>query len=385
MVWKKINDNFSVLKQISFLGIGNIIPTIIAAGFWFYIASLVGDEIYGEIIYYLTIAGIASGITMLGAPSSLNVLAAKGERMLPTFSTITFTISAIGAITVFFIFYNPGASIHVFSYVIFALITAEFLGRKLFKTYMKMTIIQKGLMVCFAILLYHLIGNDGIILGIAFSFIPFVVLYFKEFRNNKINFKDLKPKKKFILNNYLLYFSRMFSSSADKLIIAPIFGFAILGNYALGMQFYMVFLIIPSIIFQYIVPQDASGNPSIVLKKITVLISIGIAILGLLFSPEIIKIMFPGFLEAVSIVQIISLGVIPGTINYMYISKFLGSLQNKVILISSSIFLVSIILGMLILGEFYGVYGIATAFVLASTMESIFLIIANKFYKIQSE
>lgn len=383
MGWKKITKNFSVLKEISFLGVGNIIPTIIAAGFWFYIASLVGDKVYGEITYYLTIAGIASGITMLGAPSTLNVYAAKGERILPTLSAIVFTISAIGAITVFFIIYNLGASIHVFSYVIFALITAEFLGRKLFKTYMKMTIIQKGLMVCFAIILYYLIGNDGIILGIALSFVPFSVLYLKEFRNNKINFTDLKPKKKFILNNYLLQFSRMFSSSVDKIIIAPVFGFAILGNYALGMQFYMVFLIIPSIIFQYIVPQDASGNPSIVLKKITVLASVGIAVLGIIFSPEIIKIMFPEFLEAVSIVQIISLGVIPGTINYMYISKFLGNLQNKIILMSSSIFLVSIILGMLILGKFYDVYGIAAAFVLAGTMESIFLIIVNKFYKIQ--
>ncbi len=78
----------------------------------------------------------------------------------------------------------------------------------------------------------------------------------------------------------------MFSSSADKLIIAPIFGFTILGNYALGMQFYMMFLIIPSIIFQYIVPQDASGNPSIVLKKITVLISVGITVLGIIFHPK---------------------------------------------------------------------------------------------------
>jgi Na+-driven multidrug efflux pump len=92
--------------------------------------------------------------------------------------------------------------------------------------------------------------------------------------------------------------------------------------------------------------------------------------------------MFPEFLEAVSIVQIVSLGVIPGTINYMYISKFRGNLQNKIILISSSIFLVSIIFGMLILGKFYDVHGIAAAFVLASTMESVFLIIVNKFYKI---
>ena len=148
------------------------------------------------------------------------------------------------------------------------------------------------------------------------------------------------------------------------------------------MQFYMMFLIIPSIVFQYIVPHDASGNSSIVLKKITVLTSVGIAILAIIFSPEIIKIMFPKFLEAVLIVQIVSLGVIPGTINYMYISRFLGRLENKIILMSSGIFLISIILGMLILGKFYDVYGIAAAFVLANTMESVFLIIINKFYKI---
>ena len=145
MVWKKINEHFSTLKQISFLGIANIVPTIIAFSFWIYIASLVGDEIYGEIIYYLTIAGIGSGITMLGAPSTLNVYAAKGERLIPIFSTIIFTVSAIGALTVFFIFHNPGASIHVFTYTIFALITAEYIGRKLFKTYMKITIIQKNI------------------------------------------------------------------------------------------------------------------------------------------------------------------------------------------------------------------------------------------------
>ena len=336
MVFDKIRNSFSVLKQISFLGVAHIIPTLIAASFWFYIASLIGDEAYGELTYYLTIAGIGSTVTLLGTPTALNVYAAKGERILPVISMLTFTTSAIGAITVYFMFYNTGAGIHVFTYTIFALITAEFLGRKLFKTYMKIMIIQKILMVSLAIILYHLIGNDGIILGIAFAFIPFIILYYKEFKNYKINFSDLKSKKKFILNNYLLDFSRMFSGSMDKIIIAPLFGFAILGNYALGMQFYMVLLLIPSIIFQYIVPQDASGNPSVVLKKITVLVSIGIAILGVIFSPEIIKIMFPEFLESVKIVQIVSLGVIPGTINYMYISKFLGNLQNKIILFYSN-------------------------------------------------
>jgi len=385
MVFNKIKNSFSVLKEISFLGVAHFIPTVISACFWFYIASLIGDEAYGELTYYLAIAGIGSTVTLLGTPTALNVYAAKGERILPVISMITFTTSAIGAITVFFMFYNPGVSIHIFTYVIFALIAAEFLGRKLFKTYMKITIIQKLLMVTLAIMCYHLIGNDGIIIGMGFSFMPFIILYYKEFKNYKIDFKALRSKKKFILNNYLLDFSRMVSGSMDKIIIAPLFGFAVLGNYALGMQFYMVFLLIPSIIFQYIVPQDASGNPSIVLKKITVLISVIIAILALIFSPMIIQIVFPGFIEAISIVQIISLAVIPGTIKYMYISKFLGNLKNKIILASSIIFLSSIILGMAILGQLYDVQGIAAAFVLANTAESIFLVIVNKFYKIKEE
>jgi O-antigen/teichoic acid export membrane protein len=112
-----------------------------------------------------------------------------------------------------------------------------------------------------------------------------------------------------------------------------------------------------------------------------VLVSIGIAILGIIFSPMIIKMLFPEFLEAVEIVQIVTLGVIPGTINYMYISKFLGNLQNKIILMSSSIFLVSIILGVIVLGKLFEVQGIAISFVLAGTMESIFLIIIDKYYK----
>jgi O-antigen/teichoic acid export membrane protein len=385
MVFNKIKNSFSVLKEISFLGIAHFIPTIIAACFWFYIASLIGDKAYGELTYYLTIAGIGSTVTLLGTPTALNVYAAKGEKILPLISMITFTTSAIGAITVFFIFYNPGVSIHIFTYVIFALITAEFLGRKLFKTYMKITIIQKLLMVTLAIMCYHLIGNDGIIIGMGFSFMPFIILYYKEFKNYKIDYKALRSKKKFILNSYLLDFSRMFSGSMDKIIIAPLFGFAVLGNYALGMQFYMMFLLIPSIIFQYIVPQDAIGNPSIVLKKITVLVSVIITILAVFFSPIIIQIIFPAFIEAVSIVQIIALAVIPGTINYMYISKFLGNLKNKIILFSSIIFFTSISLAMIVLGELYDVQGIAAAFVIANTMESIFLLIADKFYKTKKD
>lgn len=62
----------------------------------------------------------------------------------------------------------------------------EFLGKKLFKIHIKMIIIQKWLMVCFVISPYYLIENDGVILGIVLSFMPFSVMYFKKFEIIKI-------------------------------------------------------------------------------------------------------------------------------------------------------------------------------------------------------
>ena len=380
MKWDKIT-NFSGLKDITTLSGANIIATAIGGIFWFYIASLVGEEGYGEISYYLSIATIGSIFAMLGASNTLVVYAAKGEKILPVISFITLILSAIAAFIVFLIFFNIGASLHLFTYVIFGLVTAELLGKKLYKLYSKYLITQKVLMVVLAISLYYLIGDGGVLIGISFSFLLLVIPLYSEFKKSKINFGVLKSKRNFMINNYVLDISRTFGWSLDKIIIVPMFGFAILGNYALGLQFYTIFLLLPSVIFQYILPQDASGTPNIMLKKITIVGSVGIAILGIIFSPIFVPMIFPEFDEAITIIQIMSLGVIPGTINYMYISKFLGGLRSKIVLSGSALYLGAIILGIIVLGRIFDVNGLAMAFVLAGTIESIFLIGVTEFEK----
>lgn len=380
MNWDKITK-ISGFKDITTLSGANIIATAIGGIFWFYIASLVGEKGYGEISYYLSIAAIGSGITMLGASNTLVVYAAKGEKILPVISFITLILSAIASFIVFFIFFNIGASLHLFTYVIFGLVTSELLGKKLYKSYSKYVITQKVIMVFFAIVLYYIIGNEGVLIGISISFLLLIIPIFNEFKNVKINFGTLKSKRNFMINNYVLDLSRMFGWSLDKIIIVPMFGFAILGNYQLGLQFYTVFLLLPSVIYQYILPQDASGTPNVLLKKITIIGSIGISVLGIIFSPIFVPMIFPEFQEAIIIIQIMSLGVIPGTVNYMYISKFLGELRSKIVLSGSGLYLGTIIIGIVVLGQIFGVNGLAMAFVLSGTIESIFLVVVSKFEK----
>lgn len=134
--------------------------------------------------------------------------------------------------------------------------------------YSKLILVQKGLFVTLALVFYHLIGFQGVIWGIAISFLPFVIIIFKTFKIEKIDFSILKNKYRFIVNSYLLDLANAFNGSLDKIIIAPILGYVLLGNYQLGIQFIALLGIFPGIFYQYILPYDTSGNSTKTIKKI---------------------------------------------------------------------------------------------------------------------
>ena len=246
--------------------------------------------------------------------------------------------SIISLITVFLIISQIGVSVFILGYVIFSLATSEILGRKQYGNYSKYLITQKILMVIFALLFYHIIGLDGVILGIGLSFFPYITRIYKSIKNDNIDFSLIRLRIGFIINSYVLDLTRTFSSYTDKLIVAPLLGFAILGNYQLGIQVLSIIGILPGSVYQYILPRDASGESNKKLKKIIIIISVLLAILGIILAPIVLPILFPEFTESVEVVQIISISIIPSTINLIYISKFLGKELSKIVLIGSGIF-----------------------------------------------
>lgn len=311
------------------------------------------------------------------------VYTAKGEKIQPPIFILSIVTSSISLVVVFIIFSQIGVSLYILGYVIFSLASSELLGRKQYKNYSKFLITQKILMVVFALFFYYFIGLEGVILGIGLSFFPYVTRIYKSLKNNKIDFSLIRSRIRFIINSYALDISRTFSFNTDKLIIAPLFGFAILGNYQLGIQLLSVLGILPTSVYQYILPHDASGESNKKLKKITVIGSIILAVLGVILAPIVLPVLFPKFTEAIQVIQIISISVVPSTINLIYISKFLGNELSKIVLIGSGIFLAVQIVSIFILGELFGVNGVALALVLGTSSETIFLISANKLiYKI---
>ncbi len=369
--------NFSGLNDLSFLGVANIAGSGISAIFWFYLASIMTTEHYGEVSYLISIASIAAVISLTGSSYTIIVYSAKKENIFPAISIISISCSVIVALILLILFDNYVISVYAIGYVIFNVVMAEMLGQKQYRNYSKFFITQKILVVVVAIPLYYFIGPSGIILGFGISFLFYSFLVFRNFRKSKLDFNNLRNRIGFMINGYITDISKVFSANLDKLIIAPLMGYTLLGNYFLGLQFLMVFTILPSIVTQYTLPQDASGSPKKKLKQYTVFITIGISFLGIFLSPYVIPLFFPHYIDAILIIQIFSFAVVPRTISQLFMSKFLGMGKSKIIVIGAGIFLVIQIPSIFILGSIYGINGVAVSLVLAETIQAIFLFLVN--------
>ena len=91
-----------------------------------------------------------------------------------------------------------------------------------------------------------------------------LVFYIKRiifvFKTQKIKFSLVKERLGFILNNYVILNAVLLNGHIDTIIIAPLLGFVMLGNYSLGLQFIAPMLIFSRFVYQYILSQDSSGN-----------------------------------------------------------------------------------------------------------------------------
>ena len=57
--WNNIKDNIIGKKGLLSIGFADIVGSGVSSLFWLYIASQLNPDVYGEIIYFISIAGLA--------------------------------------------------------------------------------------------------------------------------------------------------------------------------------------------------------------------------------------------------------------------------------------------------------------------------------------
>lgn len=378
MAFWDIIRSFSGLKGLTAIGTSDVIASGIGTLFWFYIASILTSDGYGQISHLLSIASIASTVSLLGASDTISVYIPKNIRLESTIYLLTVSIGSVSALVVFSIFSDVGISMYVLGGVIFGLSTSEILVKKIYGSYSKYLLIQKILMVALALGFYHMIGIHGILLGIGTSYFVYIFRIYRGFKESKIDFSLLTIRRRFMLNSYLVNLLSTLSGTLDKIIILPLVGFELLGNYQAGIQFVSVLTILPSIIYKYILPQDSSGIKNIKLKQYTIMMSIGLSVVGVVLPPIIVPQLFPKYDHSIKIIQIMSISVIPTTINLIFASKFLAEEKNVRVLVGTAVYITSLISLIVLLGKMSGVNGMAVSLVIANFIQLIFYFLVNK-------
>ena len=124
-----------ILKEISTIGLGDIVGSGIAAAFWFYLASIVTPSDYGQIHYLISIGVLTSTFTLLATQNVLVVYTAKNNAIVKKLLSTSILSSLVVLVicTLFFNMLNVG--LLVLGITLFTYGISKNQGQKAFKKY----------------------------------------------------------------------------------------------------------------------------------------------------------------------------------------------------------------------------------------------------------
>lgn len=360
---------------------GNMVSAASAGLFWLLVASIISTDDYGILSYDLALISILGSVALIGSTTTVTTYVAKDELNIVKSFSLPLLLTTL-ACSAFLLFSNLPLQMFLalLGLSFFTITTAEKLGQRKFKEYMLMLIAHRVLQISLSVLLFYFLGIGGIILGYAAGYLTFSWPFIIHLLHFKTDLSSLRSHLRYTIHSYAVDLSKNLSLFADKLIIAPVFGFAILGMYQLGMQFLLLLAVIPSVFFSYTLPQEASGSKQKGTRIFGIVSTVILSLLFIVLAPSVIPIVFPKFSEAVPIIQLISIGALPMAIVYNTQSSLLASENTKPVFISAAIFVGSQYGLILILGHALGALGLAIAIVSALSIQCAFISLYSRHY-----
>jgi O-antigen/teichoic acid export membrane protein len=364
-------------KGLIYITLGNLVGAAATGAFWLLLALIQNADQYGKTNYEISIASLAASAALLGLNTTVTTYVAKGSSKINVQANQLILISS-GIAAIIVAFFNWILGFFVIGMAFWMMSTYELLGRKMYKQYAFVNIGARASQLFVSILLYYFLGITGIAIGFIISFLIFSQRYFISMKEFSRDFSEVKNKIKFSLNIYSFNMSNAFLLYFDKLIITPLFGYAVLGYYQLGFQFLLFLGMIPISFYQYLIPEESSGLKKSRVRFLGLLVSIGLTAILFLSSPWILQYLFPHYMASLDSMRIMSIGIIPMMIVWTLNSKFLNVGDTKYVLFGSAIYL-TIQIGLIFyLGSTMNVIGLALAVVLALIAQASFLFISDK-------
>jgi len=378
----KIFKPLGIDHGLAYVTIGNIGSAVLGAVFWLILASMLIAESYGVLNYYLASTFIFGTVALLGLNPTVTTYLAKGVEKVKYQANLMALLSSVAFIAPLILLTGYlQLGMLLIGVAFFQMSVAELLGRKMYKEYTFIFVGQRSAQIVLGISLYFVYGIDGVILGYTLAFLAFSYRYLITIKNFRPDFSYMRSNFKFMMHSYAMELARTISMFSDKLLIAPLFGFTVLGLYQLGAQFLLFLGMVPTILYHYLLSQEASGIHS---KRIGIggfIVSSILAVGFVVSVPWIITTFFPNFADSILATQLMSMGIVPMAVTSTLSSRFLGMERSRPVFIGATIYVVTQYTTIIVLGNAFGIVGLALSLIIALTAQAVYLVVASKLQK----
>ncbi len=387
----------------SLVGIGNLISGVIGGIFWLVLAAFVPVTEYGQLNYYISLGTILSIVSLLGLSLTVMTFLPKGNLLLKRQADFLVLVSSsIMVLSVWAFSQNYSLALMCLGMIFFTMTNAQVLGAKEFRTFPLLAIGQRISQFALSLAFYLILGIDGLFLGYALSLLLFSYKFIKDLLHlraqelsgkygdgnksfSSIRLGAVKEKSRFIMHAYMTSVAQSMTSYSDKLLIAPVFGFTMLGMYQLGFQFLMFLAVIPISLTQYLIPREAAGMGNSKLKKIGIILAIAVASVSYFLIGSMIELLLPSYSEAIPAAQIMVLAIVPMTINAIINAKLLGSERSFPVVLGSGVYVSLLFILFYVFGTNLGLIGLSVALVVALSTQSAILMFWKYIPKLPSQ
>jgi len=307
-------------KNFSYITIGRFVAIALQAIFYLLFAALLEPEEYGQLNYIVALAGSIALISRFGLNYTVTVYQSK-NNILTEQVNILAAITTLAA-AVILLPLNIFASLLLVGLSFFTMNQYNLLGMKKYKTHMLNAITKNALFFILPLGLYFILDIHGIVIGMAISNLIASSHFLKSLKLK--TFTGLKENYKVLIHNFGVDASTNLARRVDKLLIAPLFGFFLVGIYQFNMQILFALEILPFVLQSFLLSEESSGAKNTKLSYLVVLGSIVFAIIAFFFSPFVVTEFFPKYSEGIFSLQILVFTIIPLTVSSIFSAKLLA-------------------------------------------------------------
>jgi len=150
-----------------------------------------------------------------------------------------------------------------------------------------------------------------------------------------------------------------------------------LANYHFAVQYLLLLDAIPRSMEQYLLPQEAGGQRNKKTKQFFIGLSCLIVVISIIVIPYGVTAFLPKYEESIQPMQILSVAIIPLSIAAIQRAQFMGKENSRIVLIGNVIQTGFYLVLVIILGQVFGLVGLAYGFLSAAIFLSVFNYFVN--------